>query len=297
MTRITLFALTLGTILSCNSKNEVPETATSGMVRVLCDESYQPIVHQEKVVFEYQYKYAQVLDSIVPQERGHELFLKDSVQLLFSSRTLSEHEIAYLKSKKVYPKIYEFGRDALVLLVNARSKDTVFSVKQLKDIASDTSRSGKILVVDNSKGGSIASFVQQLGLSTQALVNVFSADSVDGVIEFVSKNEHAIGVLGSAWCSDQDDPKVQEILKRVIIAGVRSPNGNTFRPFQSEMADSLYPLTRTIYVISRESKMGLANGFSSFLLGEKGQRILLKAGLLPSRIPNREVVLSKKGVF
>jgi phosphate transport system substrate-binding protein len=38
---------------------------------------------------------------------------------------------------------------------------------------------------------------------------------------------------------------------------------------------------------SRESFTGLGSGFVSFVSGEKGQRIILKSGLVPATMPIR----------
>ena len=51
----------------------------------------------------------------------------------------------------------------------------------------------------------------------------------------------------------------------------------------------MYPLTRSLYVINCEGGTGLGTGFASFIAGERGQRIVLKSGLLPDSIPSREI--------
>jgi phosphate transport system substrate-binding protein len=53
------------------------------------------------------------------------------------------------------------------------------------------------------------------------------------------------------------------------------------------MAEGWYPLTREIYVINTEPRVGLATGFAAFLASERGQRIILKSGILPNTQPYR----------
>ncbi len=298
MTKILSFSLLFLFLFSCKQKvDEIPETATSGILKIAFDESYLPLVRQEIDIFHYLYKYATVLDTVVSQEKSHELFLKDSVKLIFSSRNLNSNEIAYLKAKKVFPKIYEFAQDGLVLIVHPASKDSVFKIHTLSNLVS-VENSKAILVVDNASGASITSFAELVGIPKERIKNVFSAENTLGVIDYVSKNTNAIGLIASEWISDTDNPKVQEVLKQVKIAKLLGPKSDeAFGPFQSEIADSLYPFKRKLYIISRETKMGIANGFASFLLGEKGQRVVLKSGTLPIKVPSREVVISKKSVY
>jgi phosphate transport system substrate-binding protein len=279
---------------SCSTqKDEIPQTATSGDLHVAVDAGFWPIMIEEKTIFEYHYKYATLHYLKTGQEEAIRLFLLNSTKFIVTARPLNTNEIAHLKSKAVYPKTYLFARDGLLLLTNRHSRDSSFTFSQLQEIALGKNKD-KQLIFDKNTGAGLFSFVQLLNLKKSNLAGIFSADSVEGIIDYVSKNENAIGVLGSSWFSELDSKKVTTWLEKLTIASASLDGKNFYQPFQSEIADSLYPLARQIYLISRESQMSLPNGYASFLLGEKGQRIVLKSGLLPARIPSREVVLSKK---
>jgi phosphate transport system substrate-binding protein len=60
-------------------------------------------------------------------------------------------------------------------------------------------------------------------------------------------------------------------------------------PSQSTLADGSYPLRREVYMILAEGKSGLGTGFVSFVANHKGQRIILKLGIAPHKVPAREV--------
>ena len=51
---------------------------------------------------------------------------------------------------------------------------------------------------------------------------------------------------------------------------------NSFKPYQA------YPLTRNVYILLNDPKSGLPSGLSSFLTDFRGQRIILKSGLVPA---------------
>jgi phosphate transport system substrate-binding protein len=59
------------------------------------------------------------------------------------------------------------------------------------------------------------------------------------------------------------------------------------------MALEQYPFIRNIWMISTDPHLGLADGFTSFVASDKGQRIILKAGLLPAIAPLRLVNVRK----
>jgi len=80
--------------------------------------------------------------------------------------------------------------------------------------------------------------------------------------------------------------------------GVRDENNDKapteyFKPSQETLALKQYPLSRGLYILDSSGKMGLAAGFAAFLKSDKGQRIILKSGLLPDSIPQREMILKK----
>jgi phosphate transport system substrate-binding protein len=66
-----------------------------------------------------------------------------------------------------------------------------------------------------------------------------------------------------------------------------------YKPYQAYMVDKIYPLTREIYLINTEPRNGLATGFSAFVASDKGQRIILKSGILPAVAPTRVVNIRK----
>ncbi|MEO6850946.1 MAG: hypothetical protein ABI203_04415, partial [Mucilaginibacter sp.] len=52
-----------------------------------------------------------------------------------------------------------------------------------------------------------------------------------------------------------------------------------------------YPLKRDLFVVNcLASKKGVGAEFEHFIVTDKGQRIILRSGLLPANIPAREIV-------
>ena len=58
--------------------------------------------------------------------------------------------------------------------------------------------------------------------------------------------------------------------------------GNSFKPYQAYLALNQYPLTRNVYILLNDPKSGLPSGLTSFLTDFRGQRIILKSGLVPA---------------
>ena len=67
-----------------------------------------------------------------------------------------------------------------------------------------------------------------------------------------------------------------------------------YQPYQAYLAGNEYPLLRDVVMISREARSGLATGFMAFVASDKGQRIVLKSGLVPATMPIRIVEVNNE---
>jgi phosphate transport system substrate-binding protein len=61
------------------------------------------------------------------------------------------------------------------------------------------------------------------------------------------------------------------------------------RPFQAYVFDGSYPLLREVFYIRTGLRGTLGTGFANHLIGEKGQLIIHKMGMVAAKTPNRTV--------
>jgi phosphate transport system substrate-binding protein len=120
---------------------------------------------------------------------------------------------------------------------------------------------------------------------------VFSFKTNEDVIKYVAENEGMIGVVGVNWLS-QPSADLKSDMKNINVLYVKSLNNNGyFAPSQNNIAEGTYPLARDLYIINGQGYSGLGMGFASFVAGDIGQRIILKSGLLPVRMPGRNIII------
>ena len=87
---------------------------------------------------------------------------------------------------------------------------------------------------------------------------------------------------------------MQNYIDNVHILSVKGLKSDQYiSPTQNNLAEGTYPLARDLFMINAQGKAGLGMGFASFIAGERGQRIILKSGLLPTRMPGRNLILRK----
>jgi len=113
----------------------------------------------------------------------------------------------------------------------------------------------------------------------------------------VSEHPQAIGFISYTWLLEPDK-YYAGLVNNIKLVGVKDEGNKEdpksyYTPSQNSLAMRQYPLQRSLYIINSSGRRGLATGFATFLESERGQRIVLRSGLLPDSIPTREVSFGK----
>lgn len=289
-----LFSLSI-LLISCNqtSRSKDAETILKGSVSIFVDETLTPIVEDQVAVFENKYEAKIKIISKSESETVNSLFNEKSA-IAILSRTLTTEERKIFEQRKINPKITVFATDAIAFIANKKNKDTLVSLEDVinfmqgKPVASI-----KGLVFDNLNSSTVRYMNSLAGINEIPQKGVFSFKTNDEVIKHVSENEGLIGVVGVNWLS-QPKPAMQKFVNNVNTLRVKGLTGNEyFLPSQNNIAEKKYPLARDLYIINCQGYSGLGMGFASFVGGDIGQRIILKSGLLPVRIPTRKFTITK----
>ncbi len=291
---------------SCNSINRDPysDTPTSGRIKIAVDETYTPIMESERMVFQDLYHYASIKPVYMPESEAFKLLLDDSVRFLLSSRPLSEQEIRIYRDRKIYPRQTLIASDAIALIVNPGNPDTVMSVYDVKNILTGKIRkwselnsgnpSGNIEVVfDNQHSSTVRYARDSICTGIPLAAGLTALDSNTEVINYVAEHKEALGIIGLCWISNPNDPTHLSFLEKIRTVAISKEKhatwDNSYRPFQAYIFQNKYPFGRKVYIINTEPRNGLVTGFTAFVAGEKGQRIILKSGIVPATVPTRVV--------
>ncbi len=285
-------------LASCQQNKSEGQSYTSGKERILVDESLAPIVEDQAFVFESSYSNAK-LDLIMKSENELiNMFLEDSAQVAIMSRLLTPEERKHFENKKIEIRINRFAVDGIALITHNSSKDSTARVEDIIKVLKGENSSIASLVFDNANSSTVRYFKELAGVKELPAKGVYALKSNSEVIRYVHDNPGAIGVVGVNWMV-QPPVDLEEQVSALKILGVKNLAGKPgsdayYKPDQNDIALELYPLTRALYIINCEGGAGLGTGFASFIAGERGQRIVLKSGLLPDSIPSREINIIKQ---
>lgn len=294
-------------ISSCQSKPKDGrlDTFNSGVVQIAADQSFEPIIQEEIDVFESLTPMAGIVPRYVTEVEAVNLLLKDSLRLAIISRRLTPAELESFHSRRFQPREIKIATDGLALITNLNNPDTLITVNDIRRILTGEVKSWKeiypksrlkdIVVVFDNKNSSTVRFAIDSICKGQDLYaeQVKAMTTNQEVINYVTQTENAIGIIGVNWLSDKNDSTGLSFNKEVHVMAVSAADKatveNSFKPYQYYLYYEDYPLARTIYALLNDPRNGLSWGFSSFLASDRGQRIILKSGLLPATQPVRIV--------
>ncbi len=290
-----IFLAVIVFFFACNqsksSKNK--ETILKGSATIFVDETLTPVIEDQVEIFESKYEAKIKLISKSESETVNSLF-KEKGAIAILSRNLTSEELKVFEQKKIVPKITMFATDAVALISNKNTKDSIVALKDVISFMQGKAvPSIKGLVFDNPNSSTVRYMNSLAGIKTIPEKGVFSFKTNDEVIKYVSENEGMIGVVGVNWLS-QPMPAMQKYVDNINTLNVKGLDSeNAFAPSQNNIAERKYPLARDLYIINCQGYSGLGMGFASFVAGDIGQRIILKSGLLPVRIPGRNITIRK----
>lgn len=291
-----------GLLTSCNNNKKSNDgrndTASSGTVSFVSDESFSPIIEEELQAFEATYPQAKLIPHYTNESDGINQLLKGKCWLVFTTRDLKKNELESLKAQNYLPQSIKIGYDALALIVNKQNSDTLISVEDFKKILNGQvtkwgdlykgSKRGLITVVfDNPKSSSVH-FVEDSILGGYAIknTNVAAVKKTADVIKYVEENPGAIGIIGNNWLNDKRDTTNLTFNKNIRVMSVSKIHPATptsgRKPYQYYIWNGEYPLVRTLYALLNDPRRALPMSFAHFIENPRGQLIIMKAGLLPA---------------
>jgi phosphate transport system substrate-binding protein len=282
-------------LAGCNQGKSPTDTPTTGYVTISVDETYKPLIESEVNTFESIYKYAKVNVQYKPEADVFNDLMNDTIRVVIVSRTLNQDELEQFKKWEIVPRINKIAYDGIALIGSKDLRDTVFSIDKIKSLLSgkdlDKSLVNTKVVFDNTKSSTLRYLSEKTGVAKFSS-NCFALNSNLAVLDYVAKEKNCIGIIGSNWISDPSDTTNLSFLKTIKVLEIaQGEAGESYKPYQAYIAEKIYPLYREVYVLSKEAYNGLGTGFTGFLASDRGQRIVLRFGLVPATMPVRLVEL------
>lgn len=307
MIQIKFIPILIGILLffSCNvAQDKNAESITSGKLNLGVDESYSLLMDTEVFTYTHLNKYASIQAHTGPEADIIEQLLADSIQAAVIGRALTEEELAFFKSKQRVPESFLIAKDGIALIVHPEHADSVIHLDKVRGLFTGTDSlwsqiqaggSDRVVkvVFDHPGSCNARSMREKFGV-TSFPSWCFSEQTTENVINFVHNNPGSLGVISLSWISDAEDSTCAKYRKLIRPLGIIDPSNvikpdMPRRPFQAYVFDGSYPLLREVFYIRTGLRGTLGTGFANHLIGEKGQLIIHKMGMVAAKTPNRTV--------
>lgn len=295
---LSIWALLLVTSCGNGSKRVVEtDTLVSGEIKIAVDESFKPIVEEQLQVFLALHPEATITPIYCSEVEAIRYLLADSVRLAITTRALTTQEVSYLNEKKFFPRSIPLASDGVALITHKENCDSLLTVQQFKKMVTGEvtewkslfpeSTLGAIQVVfDNPNSSSVRYVIDSITAGKPLLNHLKALNTNPEVIDYVATHPAAMGIIGVNWIGNEADSTRlsfhRSIRVMALSRGEVAEETNSYQPFQAYLALGKYPFTRTLYGVLNDPKSGLPSGFLNFLTSFRGQRIILKSGLVPA---------------
>jgi phosphate transport system substrate-binding protein len=268
---------------ACVHQPETMTGPTMGTLDIAADTTMRSIVEQEQEIFERNYKYAHLHIRYMNEHDLFNAFLMDSIKVIMSNRPLTPEEDSFCRQQNSIPRQTIFATGAVAFIQNENATDTTYVYEDLLEKMRDEN-SGNVFVLENAKSGITLELLKWMNLE-QLPKHFYALSTKQEVLDYVDSHPNAFGIVDYTDISDSDSAYTKDVLRKYRLLGVTRPVDSTqvgfVQPFQYNLQERKYPFTRDLYFISRTGKEDVGTGFASFICGEIGQKIILKAGLLP----------------
>jgi phosphate transport system substrate-binding protein len=280
--------------------------SSSGKLKMGVDDSYSLLMDAQIFLYTSLNKNSVIEPTYLPEAEVMDLLIKDSIQAAVVSRPLNEQEMAYFKSIQRSPESKVIAIDGLALIVHPEHTDTTITMDQLRNILDGkdslwsqinaTNKNKLQIVFDNYKSCN-ARFLREKFELEQFPSYCFALNNNDEVINYVSQNKNAIGVISVSWLNGEEEPVSKKYRSMVKTMGIIDPSNavdpNMPRtPHQAYIFDRTYPLRRDVYYIRTGLRSTLGTGFGYYLEHDKGQLLIQKMGMIAAQTPQRLVKLT-----
>lgn len=283
-------------IASCNQAptTQYRDTPTSGEAHIAGDFLYKTMLDSEIQIFTHEYQKASIAVDYMSEALAVKAFLSDSIDGIVIGRELNASETKTFRDKKKYdPKTVRLATDAVAVIVHPDNKAEDLTIDLLRNIlngsTTDWGDGRKIEVLIDNEGSGIITFLRDSVMAGSSFgKNVYTLPQGTTMIDYVATHPNAMGFVGVNQITSFDGDANQvfnEKIKPLAIGKVADLK--SYKPYQAYVASRNYPLLRFTNFIFNESHNGLTSGFATFMASDKGQRIILKDGLVPANAPIR----------
>src|SRR5687767_10678764 len=163
------------------------DTPNSGTIHICVDESFKPVIDSQIQVFEALNSGAKIIAHYKPEAECLKDLIQDSIRMIIITRGLTEEEEKFYKDSLDYTPTWDkVANDAIALIVNNKSKDSVITMKKIRGVLEGSTGDEEIAVFDGLSATSTVRYAIDSLLKGKPFERkkVYAAKNSEGVINY-----------------------------------------------------------------------------------------------------------------
>jgi phosphate transport system substrate-binding protein len=295
---IHLFApLSMGVLISCHPLSDrdtekntaILENINKGNFKVYAEKHTDYLFNQIIDVYESSFPEAKVDVRYMEEKAVLNALLMDSVRIILLQRELLPQELDKIqKAFDTKPIQSNFAYDAIVLASGRNASPQTIPLDVLKQLI-ETGSERIVSLEEYAHLYALLMRMLEIKSSKKALSTVANLEDLKTLLE---KDTSRLALLPFSLVSDEDDPKAKAVRKMFSWAGITSKNGgktDTVFPSQSSIFTNEWPLVKPYNILYCNVARKDGYGVVQFVHNRQTAKLILKAGLVPSVMPERKV--------
>lgn len=295
--RYTIVALSLVAFISCQpladrdteNNTAILENINKGTFKVYAEKHTEYLFNQIIDVYESTFPEARVDVRYLEEKEVLNALLMDSVRIILLQRALLPQELD--KIQKAYdtkPIQSDFAYDAIVLASSKTASSQTISLDALKKLI-ETGSERIVSLEEHAHLYALSMRMLEIKPSEKPLSTVANLEDLKTLLE---KDTSRLAILPFSLVSDEDDPQAKAVRKMFSWMGITLKNGeltDTIYPSQSSIFTNEWPLVKPYNILYCNVARKDGYGVVQFAHNRQTAKLILKAGLVPSAMPERKV--------
>ena len=289
-------------VMSCDRGPAV--STTWGTATVECDESLFPVMRFQAEDFHNSYPDGMINIRAVEAREAVVDFLNDSIRVIIMGRQFNKEELSYIRTANIDYESFKVALDAVVVITNLQRGNATLRITEL-----DSIYNGARTKWNKTNTSLIDAYVGDVNSSTDEVfrtrilngkpfgATITRIKSSEKLLGEVKRNPNAIGIMGLGWLHGHE----QEVTVCRLGGGSYQPDtavvrGQFFSPAQAHVLRRYYPMSREVFMYTREPRRDVSYGFIAYVKDKKGQQNFVNHGFVPAALPVRMVTTTSEKV-
>ena len=203
------------------------------------------------------------------------------------SRDITEHEMELAMQRNIHPIATHPATDGIAVVVSPKNPVARLTMDQLAGIFSGRITNWKelggpdrriVALSRDRNSGTHLFFLEHVvkkgkkKSKVEFAKNVLMMPSTQAIVEEISANPEAIGYIGLGYANERTR----------LVAVAKDSSSAYIVPTISTASSGIYPISRALLFYTNGEPKGDVKEFIDFVLGKKGQEIVVGSGFVPA---------------